>query len=68
MGDWKAVKLNIDRKPQGAVELYDLATDIGETKDVSAENPGIVRKMEEIFKEAHTPSDVFPFAFETIKN
>ena len=36
MGNWKAVKLNIDKIPQGATELYDLSTDIGETTDVAA--------------------------------
>ena len=64
MGNWKAVKRDIDRSPQGSTELYDLSKDIGETNDVASSNPDIVKQMEEIFKEAHTPSDVFPFAFE----
>lgn len=67
MGDWKAVKLNINKNPQGETELYDLSIDIGETKNVAALNPNIVIKMEEIMKEAHTPSADFPFAFEATK-
>ena len=68
MGNWKAVKLNIDKTPQGVTELYNLSTDIGETNNIALSNPEIVKKMEEIMKQAHTTSDVFPFAYEsTIK-
>ena len=48
MGKWKAVKLNVDKTPQGETELYDLSKDIGETNNVAASNPEIVKKMEEI--------------------
>ena len=64
MGDWKAIRLNADKVPQSAIELYDLSKDEGETTDLSAANPEIVKKMEELMKQAHTPSEVFPFAFE----
>jgi len=64
MENWKAVKLNINKTQQGAVELYDLSKDIGETTDIASEHPEIVKKMEEIMKEAHTPSEVFPFSYE----
>ena len=64
MGDWKAIKLNINKTPQGATELYDLSTDKGETTDIASQHPEIVKKMEEIMKEAHTPSEVFPFSYE----
>ena len=68
MGDWKAVRLNVNKDPQGAIELYDLSKDEGETTDLSASNPEIVKKMEELMKQAHTPSEVFPFAFEEKKS
>jgi arylsulfatase A len=64
MGNWKAVRLNINKEPQGAIELYDLSTDEGETTDLAPSNPEIVAKMEELMKEAHTASEVFPFTFE----
>ena len=64
MGNWKAVKRNVDKTPQGSVELYDLSNDIGEATNVASSNPEIVKRMEEIMKHAHTPSEVFPFAFE----
>jgi len=64
MGNWKAVKLNINKSPSGEIELFNLSTDIGETKNVASSNPEIVRKMEEIMKEAHNPSESFAFEFE----
>ena len=60
MGKWKAVKLNINQTPQGETELYNLSTDISEIKNVASENPEVVFKMEEIMKQAHTPSKDFP--------
>lgn len=66
MGDWKAVKRDIDKTPQLATELYNLKNDISETNNVALSNPEIIRRMEEIFKEAHTPSDIFPFTFEKV--
>lgn len=48
-GKWKAVQ------PEGKpIELYDLSKDLSETKDVAKEDPEIVRKMEEMLKNAHT--------------
>jgi arylsulfatase A len=65
MGNWKAVKLNIDKDPEAAPELYDLSKDIGETNNIASSNPDIVKKMEDIMKQAHTPSEVFPFSYES---
>jgi len=64
MDNWKAVKRDIDKVSQGVTELYDLSNDEGETTDISASNPEIVKKMDELMKQAHTPSEVFPFAYE----
>ena len=49
---WKAVRL----KPSAAIELYDLATDIAETKNVADDNPKIIARMEEHLKSARTES------------
>ena len=35
LANWKAVRLS----PAGKVELYDLAEDIGEERDVAADHP-----------------------------
>jgi hypothetical protein len=51
MGHWKAVR----QRPGGPLELYDLSTDIGESRDVSAANPQAVDRMQRILRESHTP-------------
>ncbi len=56
MGNWKAVRLGLDQP----VELYDLATDIGETNNIAEEHPEIVKKMRKIFREAHVNSKHWP--------
>ena len=50
-GKWKAVRL----KDSAAIELYDLESDIGETKDLAGRNPEIVRRMERVMEEAYSP-------------
>ena len=52
MGKWKAVRL----KKGAALELYDLDADAGETRDVAAQNPGVVARVEEYLKGARTES------------
>jgi arylsulfatase A-like enzyme len=64
MGDWKAVKLNINSSPQGETELYDLSKDFGETNNVAQENKEIATRMEELMNQAHIPSEIFPFKSE----
>jgi len=60
MGPWKAVKLDVRLRPDRAMELYNLETDPGETLDVAARHPAVVKAMENIFNEAHRPSAEFP--------
>jgi arylsulfatase A-like enzyme len=57
MGDWKGV---IQPLGSGHVELYNLATDLGETTDVSAAHPEIVEKIVSIARKAHSPSQLWP--------
>ena len=47
-GNWKAVRLGL-KKP---LELYDLATDVGETNDVAAAHPDVVERVKEILRTA----------------
>jgi arylsulfatase A-like enzyme len=62
--NWKAVKLDVNKSPQGETELYDLTTDIGETNNVAAKNPDLINKIEGMMKKAHVRSEVFPFQYE----
>jgi len=54
--DWKAVR----NSPTGPIELYDLAKDVGETKDLAGKHPELVAKAEMIMKEARTEDPNWP--------
>ncbi len=51
-GNWKAVKL----APAQPAELYDLGSDISESRNVAAENPKVVKRLENIMRRARTES------------
>jgi arylsulfatase A-like enzyme len=51
--DWKAVRLNVLKNPNGPVELYDLSEDIGEENNVADQHPAIVADMAAIMKREH---------------
>jgi arylsulfatase A-like enzyme len=51
-GDWKAVK----NSPDSPVELYNLASDIGEQNNVAAEHPELVKELEKLMKSQHVPA------------
>jgi arylsulfatase A-like enzyme len=56
MGPWKAVRL----KKDAPLEIYNLASDPGEQRDVAAANPKIVAQVEEYLKTARTESARWP--------
>ncbi len=55
-GNWKAVR----QSGKSQVELYDLATDLGETRDVAAANPAVAKKLLAYMGTARTESKDFP--------
>jgi arylsulfatase A-like enzyme len=57
MGRWKGVRIFNNGE---AIELYDLSRDIGETQNLGAHHPDIVRKIEKIMKQAHTEEALWP--------
>jgi arylsulfatase A-like enzyme len=55
-GNWKAV-----RNQKGApLELYDLATDLGEQHNVAAQNPSVIAEAEMLLAHSRTKSDYLP--------
>ncbi|WP_429063191.1 arylsulfatase [Chitinophaga sp. W2I13] len=60
-GNWKAVRLHAAQHPDGALELYDLSTDPGETKNIAAAHPDITRKLTAYMREAHVETALYPF-------
>lgn len=55
-GNWKAVQTGLKKHPDAPVQLYDLANDPNESKDVAKEHPEIVQKLTKLMKEARTPA------------
>jgi arylsulfatase A-like enzyme len=55
-GDWKAIRVGFNQP----IELYDLKTDLGETKNVGADHPDVIKRAEEIFGKARVDSADFP--------
>jgi arylsulfatase A-like enzyme len=75
LGDWKGIRQNLlpgggnakakkkkaATQPNMHIELYDLASDPHEARDVSADHPEVVAKMAKLMKEQHVASSEFPF-------
>ena len=53
---WKAVR----KGPSKPVEIYDLAADAAEKKDIADEHPDLVKRAVAIFDEAHAPDPNWP--------
>ena len=66
MGDWKLVRRNLVPKGKAKAsaamteELFNIASDPSETKDVAAEHPDLIAKMKTIMAGQHVPSADFP--------
>lgn len=55
-GDWKAVR----NGPESPIELYDLKTDPGESRDLAAEKPDLAAKAGEIMQSSRTEHPDWP--------
>lgn len=60
-GDWKLIELGIKSGRTPDTLLYDLAKDIGESNDLSAEQPELVKEGFAKMKASHTPSADFSY-------
>lgn len=60
-GKWKGVRYNVQNDPGGALELYDLSLDPGETDNVASDYSDVVEDLIGIMESARTDSDVFRF-------
>jgi arylsulfatase A-like enzyme len=58
--DWKGVRLNVAKNPDGPIELYNLKADIGEQKDLTAERTEVAEKIKKYLETARTPSENWP--------
>jgi arylsulfatase A-like enzyme len=65
LGDWKAIRAHMRPKDKKLpvdlrIELYNLASDIGESHDVASRHPEVVAQAEALFQSQHRPSAEFP--------
>jgi len=59
MVDWKAIRPKL-KKGSSEIELYNLADDLSEKKNVAADHPDLVKKAEEVMAAQHVKSTDFP--------
>ncbi|MUH37002.1 hypothetical protein D9O36_14215 [Zobellia amurskyensis] len=59
MGKWKAVRSNLKKKPDAKLELYDLSTDVGETRNLASKHPDIVEKIEKLMEITRFDAEFF---------
>jgi arylsulfatase A len=52
-GDWKGVKTNLMKPGEHKWQLYNLKTDVEESRDVAAEHPEILAQLDEIVRKEH---------------
>lgn len=56
MGRWKGVRHGVNRP----LELYDLETDLAESKDLAKEHPEVVASIEQFLRTARVDSELWP--------
>lgn len=61
-GKWKAVRYNVLKAPDGPLQLFDLSVDEAEQNDVAKHHPKITAQLDELLRNARTPSPVFTFS------
>lgn len=61
-GDWKAIRLDVSKDPNGPLELYDLSDDPSESTNVADANPDITEQLADLISQAHIPSDSISFS------
>jgi hypothetical protein len=60
--NWKAIRTGLRRPDTDtAIQLYDLAQDIGESDNLAGRYPEIVEKCRTIMLSARSESEHFPF-------
>jgi arylsulfatase len=62
LGDWKGIRTGLkEKESDSSIHLYNLKTDLGESKNVAQENPEIIDRIKKIMQDSHQESKAFPF-------
>jgi arylsulfatase A len=62
IGDWTGVRQGLAKPGAPRLELFDLASDVGQARDVAAGHPDVVARLEAVMAREHQPSPFFPLA------
>ena len=60
-GDWKGVRYGAKADPDSPLELYNLSTDPGETKNIATAHPAVAARLDSLLRVSRTESEVFPW-------
>lgn len=66
-GNLKAIQLNVDKLPEGPVEVYDLAADPAEVHNIADRHGLFVDEARCAFVAQHSRSETFPWKWEKTK-
>lgn len=66
-GKWKAVRLEVNKNVDPVIELYDLEKDPQENNNVAAQNPLVVKKIEQLFSREHRYNADWPLTVREIE-
>ena len=67
-GDWKGIKLDVSKKLDSPIEMYDLKSDPQEKNNIASKHPEIVKQIENIMKEAYVPNKDWPLMASEMKD
>ena len=61
-GNWKAIRLNVNKDANSPIQLFDLKSDLAEKTNVADQHPNVVKQAEQFLADAHQPSKLWRFA------
>jgi arylsulfatase A-like enzyme len=59
-GNWKGVRLAVNKNPAAPIELYNLKKDPQELNNVAVQNPAIVKQIKSLMNKAHQSNKDWP--------
>ena len=63
LGRWKGVKVGMKAQPETTWQLYDLASDRGESTDVAAHHPELLRRLDAVVAREHRRAHIREWEF-----